>query len=150
MHKSLPDNIQIVFVYLPDQKKEMNRKMLTSDFFFQKSCRKDGRQFDHQFLELLQKILNENLTRPDFNAELFSTLAGMSRMQLHRKLTRLTGLTTSAFICKQRLRIAQHLLENSALTISEIAYSTGFNSPSYFIKRFKEIYKRTPANFLKT
>ncbi|MEX0996812.1 MAG: two-component regulator propeller domain-containing protein [Flavobacteriaceae bacterium] len=104
---------------------------------------------DEKFFKRLQKILDINLTNPAFNAESFSKETGMSRMQLHRKLNALTGLSTSNFIKSQRLKLALQLLKNSDYTISEIAYESGFNSPSYFIKSFKEVYGKPPSEYMK-
>lgn len=39
------------------------------------------------------------------------------------------------------------LIQSDTKTISEIAYEVGFNSPSYFIKRFRELFGITPAQF---
>ena len=102
---------------------------------------------DEKFLTRVEKVLNSNLTDPSFNAESFSKLIGMSRMQLHRKLTAITGLSTTAFIRSQRLKVAIQLLKNSDATIAEIAYASGFNTASYFIKCFKEAYGKTPTEY---
>ena len=40
------------------------------------------------------------------------------------------------------------LLKIKDVTVSEIAYQVGFNSPSYFIKCFKETYGTTPNEYL--
>lgn len=103
---------------------------------------------DEKFLNDIQKILDEHLTDPDFTAEKFSEYANMSRMQLHRKLMAFTGLSTSAFIRSQRLKMALPLLENSSQNISEVAYAVGFGTPSYFMKCFKETFNQTPSNYL--
>ena len=71
----------------------------------------------------------------------------MSRMQLHRKLKALTGLSTTEFITKERLTLSLPLLEKSDATIAEIAYQTGFNSPSYFSTCFKKHYNSTPEAY---
>lgn len=104
---------------------------------------------DEKFFKRLQKIFDTQLTNPSFNAELFSKEIGMSRMQLHRKLNALTGLSTSNFIKSQRLKLALQILKNSDASISETAYESGFNSPSYFIKSFKEVYGKPPSEYLK-
>lgn len=104
---------------------------------------------DQQFLERTQKVMDQHLLEPDFNANQFSREMGMSRMQLHRKLKALTGLSTSAFIRSQRLKSAIPMLQNTQATIAEVCYSTGFNSPSYFIKCFKETYGRTPMEYMR-
>jgi AraC-like DNA-binding protein len=71
-------------------------------------------------------------------------------MQLHRKLMAFTGLSTSAFIRSQRLKQAVHILTTSDASINEVAYTVGFNTPSYFIKCFKETYKKTPLEYLES
>ena len=102
---------------------------------------------DEKFLNKLQSILDEQLVDPEFNADYFSKEIGMSRMQLHRKLAALTGLSTTAFIKSQRLKYAITLIQNSNATIAEVAYSSGFNSPSYFNKSFKDTYGKSPLDY---
>ncbi len=105
---------------------------------------------EEQFIDKLKETVKETVLQPDFNAESLSKLMHMSRMQLHRKLKAITGLSTSEFIKTERLKLAVALLENSDHTVSEIAYQIGFNSPSYFIKSFKKIYSCTPMEYLST
>ncbi|PKA84243.1 ligand-binding sensor domain-containing protein [Ulvibacter sp. MAR_2010_11] len=103
---------------------------------------------DESFFESVQTIIDTKITNPDFKAEDFAKELNLSRMQLHRKLKALTGLTTTEFLRSQRLKAAVNLLKTSDLTVSEIAYSVGFNTPSYFIKCFKVAYNTTPSEFL--
>jgi len=102
---------------------------------------------DELFLNKVQQILDTHLSDSDFNAVFFSKEVAMSRMQLHRKLLAYTGLTTTSFIRSQRLKQALHILKSSDASINEVAYAVGFNTPSYFIKCFKEVYKKTPAEY---
>ncbi len=100
-----------------------------------------------EFLKRLQTVLDTHITDPAFTSDQFGKLMHISRTQLHRKLKATTNMTTSEFIRSQRLILAKELLETSDATISEIAYQVGFNTPSYFIKCFKEIYHHTPNEF---
>ncbi|PWK19672.1 two-component regulator propeller domain-containing protein [Xanthomarina spongicola] len=100
-----------------------------------------------EFLKRLQTVLDTHITNPEFTSERFAKLMQISRTQLHRKLKAITNMTTSEFIRSQRLKLAEDLLKKSDATISEIAYQVGFNTPSYFIKCFKEIYHCTPNEF---
>jgi len=102
---------------------------------------------DEQFLERLQIVLDDNITNPEFSVEEFCEKMIMSRMQLHRKLKALTGLSTTMFLRSQRLKLAADLLKKSDYTVSEIAYEVGFNTPSYFIKCFKDTFKCTPSEY---
>ncbi|WP_454245289.1 hybrid sensor histidine kinase/response regulator transcription factor [Psychroflexus sp. MBR-150] len=104
---------------------------------------------DEMFLKKVQNILDQYVSNPDFNAEFFSKQVGMSRMQLHRKLLAFTGLNTTAFIRSQRLKQAIQILKSSNYTVNEVAYMVGFNTPSYFIKCFKEMYGQTPLEYIK-
>ena len=104
---------------------------------------------DEAFLQEVEKVLKVHISKPDFTAQEFSKHMSMSRMQLHRKLMALTGLSTSQFIRSQRLKFAVKLLQESQLSVSEIAYQVGFNSVSYFIKCFRETYSTTPNTYIK-
>jgi len=103
---------------------------------------------DEEFLSEVEIVFNKHLANPSFNAEVFSKHMHVSRMQLHRKLVALTGLTTTNFIRSQRLKQATLLLQKSDYTIAEIAYQIGFNTPSYFIRCFKEAYNCTPNDYI--
>ncbi|WP_456423006.1 ATP-binding protein [Lutibacter sp.] len=104
---------------------------------------------DELFLERVQEVLDTNLVESSFHINEFCRAVGMSRMQLHRKLKALTGLSTTEFIRSQRLKLAAQLLKTSAINISQVGYSVGFNNHAYFSKCFKKIYNCTPSEYSK-
>jgi ligand-binding sensor domain-containing protein/signal transduction histidine kinase/CheY-like chemotaxis protein len=104
---------------------------------------------DEKFLQKVQQIVDQDLPDPSFSVDTFCEKVGMSRMQLHRKLTALTGLSATAFVRDQRLQIALKRLKSNSESVSEVAYAVGFSSPSYFIKCFRETYQMTPSEYLK-
>jgi ligand-binding sensor domain-containing protein/DNA-binding response OmpR family regulator/two-component sensor histidine kinase len=104
---------------------------------------------DEKFLTKVQEIVDREICDANFSAEKFSRKIGMSRMQLHRKLTAITGLSANAFIRDQRLQMAAERLKNNSGNVSEIAYEVGFSTPSYFIKCFKDSYQMTPNEYIK-
>jgi len=99
------------------------------------------------FINELKTYIIENLTEEALNGETIGKHFGMSRMQLHRKLRALTNQTTSEFINNIRLDKALTLLQNKQFNISEVAYQSGFSSPKYFSKLFKEKFGKSPSNF---
>jgi len=103
---------------------------------------------EKEFISRLNKVLDTHITSPDFKTENFNEFMQMSRMQLHRKIKAQFGMTTSQFLRSKRLQLALPLLNESDLTISEIAYKVGFNSSSYFISSFKTVYKLSPKEYL--
>ena len=105
---------------------------------------------DEKFLNKLQQVLDKELSNSEFSSDNFASSIGMSRMQLHRKLKSLLGVSATEFLRNERLKTALILLQKGNGNISEIAYSVGFNDVSYFSKCFKEVYNVTPTEYLNT
>jgi AraC-like DNA-binding protein len=54
-------------------------------------------------------------------------------------------LSAVEFIREVRLKEAVLLMEEGDLSLTEVAYQSGFNSPSYFSRSFKEYYGFSPS-----
>lgn len=105
---------------------------------------------DHQFIKQCVVCVEQNLDNPDFDVNKFAQAMSVGRTKLFLKLKDITGQTPNGFILNIRLEKARMLLKQSdTKTVSEIAYEVGFNSPSYFIKRFRELFGVTPAQYQK-
>jgi len=98
------------------------------------------------FLQKLQAVIAAHLSEANFSIEELSREIGMSRTQVHRKLKALTNLSASLFIRQVRLQEALALLQQTELTVSEIAYQVGFSSPAYFTRCFTEQFAQTPTD----
>ncbi len=95
----------------------------------------------------LTSIVEANIENFNFTIEQFCRESGMSHSQLRRKIMATTGLTPSKFIRSHRLKKARHLLSNSDLYITAIAYDSGFSDPGYFSRIFKKEFGMTPIEF---
>jgi DNA-binding response OmpR family regulator/two-component sensor histidine kinase len=93
---------------------------------------------DDQFLQKAMAVVEKRIGDENFSVDEFAREVGMSRSQLHRKLTALTNQAPSDFIRYMRLHRAKELLEKNVGTVSEIAFAVGFTSVAYFSKCFKE------------
>lgn len=102
---------------------------------------------DAEFLERLTQTLEANISNVSFNVEILSSELGMSRSNLHIKLKALTNQSASEYIRSFRLNQALILLQEQRKNINEISYEVGFNTPSYFIKCFREKYGITPKEY---
>lgn len=102
---------------------------------------------DEQFLQKALKIVEKNISDPGLDIEKFVSQIGISRMQLYRKMAALTNMTVKEFINDIRLKRAAQMLGENKLTISEIAYSVGFNDISYFGKCFRKKYGMSASEF---
>lgn len=103
-----------------------------------------------RFLNNVLGILERNYRNENFRIEDLYHLLGISRVQLHRKLTALTGQPTSGFIRGFRLSKARKLLLETDRNISEIAYEVGFSDPNYFTRIFSEENGMTPSELRKS
>ncbi|MBD3724011.1 MAG: response regulator [Flavobacteriaceae bacterium] len=104
---------------------------------------------DEKFIAKLETVLENAIPNSEFNAETFAEEMHMSRMQLHRKLKSLFGVSATEFIRNERLKMAADLLKNQKLNVSDIAYNVGFNDVGYFSKCFKEMYQISPSDYQK-
>lgn len=102
---------------------------------------------DERFLDKIIRILEKRLDDSAFGVEDLAKETAMSRTQLFRKMRALLNQSPQDFIRDFRLKRAAQLLENKAGNISEIAYQVGFNNLSYFTKRFKELFGKTPSEY---
>ena len=69
---------------------------------------------------------------------------------LHVLFRKKTGHTPRDFMSRQKLNLAQHLLANSELTVSEIALRCGFSGIYPFSKFFRKKCNMTPSEYRKT
>lgn len=99
---------------------------------------------DDRFLCRAREIVEAHIDDPDFTVERFTREIGMSPMQLHRKLRALTGQSAGRFIRMVRLKRAAALLAGGHGNVAEIAFAVGFNNPSYFAARFRELFGVAP------
>jgi len=101
------------------------------------------------FISRFKKIVEQRLHDSDLSVEDLATDMGLSRVQLYRKVKALTGSTPVDLLRKARLARAQILLQESSLSVSEIAYEVGFASPSYFSKCYKDEFGIVPGEVRK-
>ncbi len=97
--------------------------------------------------EKAKAVVEENMSDPDFNNSVFIREMAVCKTVLYEKLKALTGQTISEFIESVRLKQAMYLLSYPTLSVSDIAYDTGFKSPALFSRSFKKHFGITPSEF---
>jgi len=75
--------------------------------------------------------------------------ANMSKEAFCRFFKERTGKTYTEFLNELRIHKSCHLLQETDLSISQIAYQTGFQNLSYFNRAFKKYILTTPKSFRK-
>ncbi|HVV73101.1 MAG TPA: AraC family transcriptional regulator [Verrucomicrobiae bacterium] len=74
-------------------------------------------------------------------------LVHMSQPQFMKTFKKVAGTTLVAYLNHVRLSSAARLLNETALTIAEIASEVGFSDQSYFDKQFKRAFGCSPKQF---
>lgn len=103
---------------------------------------------DQEFLRRAVALVEENIADTELDIENFCRHMAVSRMQMYRKLSALTGMTIKEFIRDIRLQRAAQLLEQRQLNVSEIGYAVGFRDLSTFRKCFREKYGINASAYL--
>ncbi len=100
---------------------------------------------EEHFLNKLQQVVFQHLDDAEFDTSQLASSVQLSQSQLYRKLKALTDKTPLVFIREIRLKHAMHLLKDTDLNISEVAYAVGFNDPNYFSRVFHKEYGQSPS-----
>jgi TolB-like protein/AraC-like DNA-binding protein len=97
------------------------------------------------FVSQVTAVIEQNMQNEQFGVSELADALNMSRSNLLRKVKKETNLSVSQLINQVRLKRAMTLLRQSSLNVSEVSHQVGFNSPSYFIKCFREYYGYPPG-----
>ncbi len=138
-----PKELQAQLENLVEQRKKLQN-------YYQKRLRgaiideKDNKKED-LFLHKIRMLVEKNLADADFDITSLARMAGMSRVQLFRKIKAITDHSPSKFVRSIRLQKAKELLLATNLNISEIAYDVGFKDPAFFSRTFKDEFEKSPT-----
>lgn len=99
--------------------------------------------------ERISKVLKEIHSSPqnDWKIEQLAKIAAMSRTSFSNRFKTLTGETPFNYITQWRLLQAKELLEESGLSVGEIAEQVGYQSEAAFNRVFKKRVSLTPLKF---
>lgn len=112
---------------LPGEKKNMGNEHLTKAIQY---------IYDH----LDQRITLRKLTN----------YLGVSVSYLSRIFKKNLDMGVNEFITSVKIKQASHYLQNTNLSVQQIAQGLGYSDPYYFSRAFKKVYKISPVNFRKT
>ena len=93
--------------------------------------------------------MEENMSNPDFNVQMLADTLCMSRSSLARIMKSTFDCTVMTYIHNERMKKAASLLRTGKYRVNQVMYMTGYNTPSYFVKVFKNKYGVLPKDFMK-
>jgi signal transduction histidine kinase/DNA-binding response OmpR family regulator/ligand-binding sensor domain-containing protein len=97
------------------------------------------------FINKLRNEVLAHVTDSEFSIDQLAASMAMSRRSLSRKCQEECQQTAGQFITEIRMQTALKLINENQLSLSEIAYGTGYESLSYFSRTFKKFYGKTPS-----
>jgi len=104
--------------------------------------------YDNEFICKVIQHIEENIDNSEFKIDIIAENMNMSRPVFYRKIKAIIGLSPIDFVKKIRIKRAIQLLETKQFSIAEVAYQSGFNTPQYMSKVFKEITGDSPTKYL--
>lgn len=98
----------------------------------------------------VENAIEEIRNKPEhpYSIDYFVRKYGLSAAKLQSGFKVFTGSTVASCIKNQRLDLAEKLIKDTDLNVSEIVYTIGFSSRSYFSKIFNKRFKCSPKIYL--
>ena len=102
---------------------------------------------ERQLTERLLKAIEVHMADADYGVDQLAQDVFMSRSALYAKLRNMLGISPADFIRNVRLKRAAQLLDDSDLSIGEIADSVGYNTHKAFVANFKKLFGMLPSEY---
>ncbi|PWI30273.1 AraC family transcriptional regulator [Flavobacteriaceae bacterium LYZ1037] len=101
---------------------------------------------DMNTIKEVSQFINENSESQITISQLYSQF-GLSPSKLQEGFKLMHGHTVTEYIREVRIKKAESLIKNTDMNISEVVYTIGLTSRSYFSKIFKEKYNCSPKDY---
>lgn len=102
-------------------------------------------------LKLIDELINRLIANPHEKVDMTEAarFVGMSYSHFSRLFKELTGTNYAEYCNVLRIRHAEELLRDTSMSIAQVAYEIGIDTPSYFTRLFRNINGITPAQYRK-
>lgn len=104
-----------------------------------------GRKFDNEIAAAVLSYIEEHYKNGRLS-ELAEQM-GYDVYWLSREIRRKTGKTYKELLQEKRMQQAVYLLQNTAVPVSDIIESIGYDNTSYFYRKFRSRYGMSPKEY---
>lgn len=94
----------------------------------------------HRISEYIDSRLSENVS-----LDALAGIAGLSVFHFARAFRQTFGMPPHSYLLRRRIERALRLVQQTELSLSEIALSTGFSDQSHFARHFRRLTGMTPG-----
>jgi DNA-binding response OmpR family regulator len=104
---------------------------------------------EDEFMIKVRQVLETNLQDDEFGISHLCRELAVSHAQLYRKFKSLSNITIADYFKSLRLYKAREMLLTTNRNVTEVAFTTGFKSLSYFSREFTNEFGKSPSAFRK-
>ncbi len=128
---------------------EMTGRLYTAlAIFMHHSTDKENQNSAANYVQKGIEYITSNYSYP-ITVEDIATYVGLSRSHLFRSFESVLGVSPKEYLTEYRIKQSCYLLEHSALSITAIANSIGFDNSLYFSKTFHKQKGMSPKEYRK-
>lgn len=112
------------------------------------SAHEEGPPSECSFRDRIKSYISSHMQNPEMCIDDLAAALNCSKRYLHKSF-KIEGKSISEYIQRQRLERSREILmspTSSNISITDIAYTWGFNSSSHFSRCFKEVFGETPSS----
>ncbi len=102
---------------------------------------------DQVWVDKVRSVIEAHLDDASYSVQDLASDLAMDRSSLYRRLQQVLGESPSALMRRFRLERAALMLSAGAGTVTQIAYTTGFASISYFSRSFRQQFGESPTTY---
>ncbi len=95
------------------------------------------------------EYLQMHYLEANFDCNILAEMSGLSYSYYKKLFIQRFNVTPKQYILSHRLQYARNLLENSGLTVTDIAEICGYNNIYYFSQAFKNAFGMSPTAYAK-
>ncbi len=106
----------------------------------------DKSQIDYDRVRTIFKRVSEQYSK-EISLDDLADQVGLTKNSLCRFFKKTTGKTIIDYLNEYRIGIAKEHLAEGTQTVSEVLYRCGFNDPSFFYKKFKQVTGLSPKTY---
>ena len=98
---------------------------------------------------VVRRAVSYIITNPssDLSLKSISEKSGLSPAYFSTLFRQSTGITYKKYVTSIRIDYAKRLLEDGKMSVLEVGLECGFNTPSQFIRAFRDMTGETPSGF---
>lgn len=101
------------------------------------------------YIRQVLKMIHSQYDKP-LRVSAIADKMNLNRSYLYKIFKEQTGYSIKDYILQVRMEKSSKLLQNPALSITEIAHSVGFSDPLAFSKIFKKYFQISPSQYRKS